>query len=316
MESMRKTILAFGETLWDLLPAGAVLGGAPFNFAYRVDCLGETGWIVSRLGRDELGRRAWEQIVALGMETRFIQWDEARPTGTVPITLDENNNPDFVILPDVAYDYIEATEELLAAAAEADCVCFGTLVQRAPVSRRTLQQVLGACADGLKILDINLRRDCYTTETITTSLERADVLKCNDDEARYLADLLGVTDAALSAFCEAMIDKWSLSHCVVTLGERGAFAASADGRKVYVPGYSVEVIDTCGAGDAFTAGFACRLLLGRSLAACCELGNALGAIVAGQKGATAPLSPEDVDRFLQEPPARIVDPALEPFRTG
>ncbi len=313
---MRKTILAYGEVLWDLLPGGPLLGGAPLNFAYRVNCLGDRGIMASRLGEDELGRNARRTMDELGMDISLMQHDADRPTGTVPVTLDERGNPDFVIIPDVAYDYIEPTAELLQSAGQADCICFGTLIQRTATSRRTLGQILDAGAGVLKLLDINFRRDCYTHETILDSLQRADVLKCNDDEAAELAAMFDMGDVGVASFCDLAMARWSLRACVVTLGERGALAASADGEKLYAPGYACEVIDTCGAGDAFTAGFACRLLRGRSLADCCELGNAVGAMVASQRGATTPITPEQVDRFLADAPPRTSEPSLERFING
>jgi len=125
-----RTVLSFGETLWDLLPAGAVLGGAPCNLAYRVNALGERGLIVTRLGRDARGREAYERLRGLGMDLSLVQWDDRKPTGTVPVILDAKGIPDFTIVEDVAYDGIDATPELLAEAGKADCVCFGTLIQR------------------------------------------------------------------------------------------------------------------------------------------------------------------------------------------
>ena len=313
---MRKTILAYGEVLWDLLPGGPLLGGAPLNFAYRVNCLGDRGIMASRLGGDELGRNARRTMHELGMDTGLMQHDANRPTGTVPVTLDERGNPDFVIIPDVAYDYIEPNAELLRSAGEADCICFGTLIQRTATSRSTLGQVLDAGAGVLKLLDINFRRDCYTPETILNSLQRADVLKCNDDEARELTAMFDMGDVELASFCDLAMARWSLRACVVTLGERGAFAASPDGKRVYSPGYACDVIDTCGAGDAFTAGFACRLLRGRSLGDCCQLGNAVGAMVASQRGATTPITPEQVERFLADVPPRTSEPSFERYISG
>jgi fructokinase len=310
---MRKTVLAYGETLWDLLPSGAVLGGAPFNFAYRVNCLGDRGLICTRLGRDGLGREAFGKIRQLGMDPRLVQWDEQQPTGTVQVDLSDRNSPSFFIVPGVAYDNIQATGDVLRAAAEADCICYGTLAQRTPAGGEALEAILTAAGDGIRLLDINLRPDCWTEETVRSSLENADVLKLNEDEAGELNRIFGLAAQSPPAFAEAVIEKWALSHCVVTFGERGAYAASAEGETAYAPGYDVELADTCGSGDAFTAGFLYRLMRGRPLKDCCALGNALGALVATQDGATAAVSDEDVRRFLAEEHGRIVEPALEPY---
>ncbi len=310
MPTMR-TILAFGETLWDLFPTGAKLGGAPFNFVYRADSLGDRGLIATRLGTDSLGDRALAEIESLGLDTTHVQRDGARPTGTVPVTVDDRGNPDFVITPDVAYDYVEATGSLLEAAARADCVCFGTLVQRTPVSRESLRRTLDAAEGALKLLDINLRKDCYSEETIAASLERADVLKLNDDEARELAGGFGLGEVSVREFAVAAVGRWSLSHCVVTMGELGALCAAAGGETAYVPGYRADLVDTCGSGDAFTAGFIHRLLGGRPLEECCELGCALGAMVASQEGATGKLAPNEIKAFMASGRERISAPSLE-----
>lgn len=307
---MTKTVLAYGETLWDLLPSGAVLGGAPFNFVYRVNSLGDRGVIVTRLGRDEPGRKALAQIEGLGMATDFVQWDDEAPTGTVEVDLSDPDRPDFTIVPGVAYDRIEPTDALMAAAAGADCVCFGTLIQRAPRSRATLGQALAAAQQAVKLLDINLRRDCYSRETVKQSLREADVLKLNDDEARELGRMFDVPGDDVPAFADRAMRDWGLSHCVVTFGGRGAYGASAGGERVHVPGYRVEVADACGSGDAFTAGFIRRLLRGRPLAECCELGCALGAMVAAQVGATVPITPQEVAQFMAGRHERTAEPAV------
>jgi fructokinase len=307
---MQKTVVAFGETLWDLLPSGPVLGGAPCNFACRVNSLGDRGVIVTRLGRDDLGRKAFERMIELGMETGYVQWDDRHPTGTVPVKVGPDGAPDFTILPDVAYDYIEETESLQALVERADGVCFGTLVQRAPVSRWTLDRILDAAGGAVKLLDINLRKDCHTRETIEGSLGRADILKLNDSEARYLAGLFGLPAGSLPEIAEALLGEGSLSLCLVTLGGKGALAVSSKGERVYVPGYEVEVVDTCGSGDAFTAGFFHAFLSGQSLAEACRQGNILGAMVAAQAGATAPISSAEIEAFERAPRRRISDLAL------
>ncbi|MCX8036910.1 MAG: carbohydrate kinase [Candidatus Sumerlaeia bacterium] len=310
---MRKTILAYGEVLWDLLPTGPKLGGAPFNFAYRVHSLGDRGLIASRVGSDDLGRRARERMAALGMDLAYLQTDGQKPTGTVHITL-ENKKPDYFIVPDVAYDTIAPTPELLALAPACDCICYGTLAQRSPIARATLEKLLD-CAGRppVKLLDINLRKDCFTRETVTASLERADILRLNDDEARFLSEFLGLGTSRLPDFCETMMRRYTLQLCLVTLGESGAFVARANGEAVYTPGYRVEVVDPCGCGDAFTAGFIHRWLRGDPLPRCCELGNALGAMVAMQPGATEPITDEAIQQFLAADRPRTAAAELASF---
>jgi len=312
---MQKTVMSFGETLWDLFPSGPVLGGAPFNLASRVNFLSDRGIIVTRLGRDDHGRKALAQIVGSGMDRSHIQQDDHHPTGTVDVTLDEKGNPDFHIVPEVAYDFIEVTYALLELAGEVDCFSFGTLAQRAPTTRLTLHRLLDVSAKSLKFLDINLRKDCYSLENITESLKKANVLKMNLQEAHYLAELFEISIASLPEFCVEMMEEWSLSCCVVTLGEHGAFAASADGGKVYVPGYEINVVDTCGSGDAFATGFIHEFLRKKSLADCCHFGNTLGAVVATRRGGTAPVSAKEIEQFAAANHRFIREPKLQAFAT-
>ncbi|MCB1125057.1 MAG: hypothetical protein KDM81_01075 [Verrucomicrobiae bacterium] len=309
-----KNILAFGEILWDLLPDGAVLGGAPFNFTARVHSLGHRARMISRLGRDDLGRRAFDQATELGLDAGLVQWDDGKPTGTVPIKLDAAGVPDFNILPDVAYDRIELTDDLLRAAGEADCFCFGTLVQRTPHSRATLYALLDAASRSVKLLDINLRRDCYSPETVKESLRRADALKLNEDEVRYVAEQLELPAVPLPDFAARVIDSCELRLCIITLGAKGVFAANGSGQYAYEPGRDVPVKDTCGSGDGLTAAFLDAHLQGKTLGECCRIGNAMGSLVATQAGATEPVSRERIAEFLANPGTTIIEPALEAFR--
>ena len=313
---MKKTILAFGEVLWDILPSCTVLGGAPFNFAYRANSLGDIGLMISRLGRDELGSKACDQIVQLGLDTRLIQWDEQFPTGTVQVSFDEQNNPDYFITPEVAYDLIELTEELLEAVSTADCLCFGTLSQRAEKSRKTIEQLLENADGSIKFLDINLRKKCYSLETVTFSLQQADVLKLNEDEAHQLGDMLGIKHRSLPEFCREVSSKWSLKYCLVTLGENGAFAYSYNSEKVYIPGYKVSLVDSLGSGDAFSAGFVHKLLRDASISEACEFGNVLGALVAAKEGATSLVTLDEIKRFCNQDCRRVVHPDLKAFTSS
>jgi fructokinase len=308
---MKKTVVAFGEVLWDILPSCTVLGGAPFNFAYRVNSLGEAGLMASRLGRDDLGRQAFDKIASFGLQTRLVQWDEQAPTGTVQVSFDAQNNPDYVIVPNVAYDGIALTEFLADAVDRADCLCFGTLVQRAPTSAETLAALLERTERPLKLLDINLRKDCYNEESVVFSLGSADALKLNEDEAHTLGRMLGLRHDTLRGFCEDIVAEWGVEYCLVTLGENGAFGYAGDGRETYAPGYKVKLADSLGSGDAFSAGFVHRILRGASLREAVAFGNVLGAIVATQTGATTPITQEDLERFQNQKMERNVHPEFE-----
>ncbi|MDO9614259.1 MAG: PfkB family carbohydrate kinase, partial [Bacteroidota bacterium] len=154
---MPKKIAAFGELLWDLLPTGRVLGGAPANFIYRINSFGDYGTLLSKVGNDKAGKDAREAIRRLGLSDENIQTDYEFPTGSVKVKIDENGNPDFNITTDVAYDHIEINYEMIDAFSEADCVCYGTLVQRYGISKNTLRELIHESPDVVKFLDINLR---------------------------------------------------------------------------------------------------------------------------------------------------------------
>lgn len=313
---MNTTLLSFGETLWDLLPGGPQLGGAPANFAYRAQELGSWAFLVTRLGQDDLGRKAMARLQQLGMDPSYIQWDASRPTGTVPVKVDAKGAPDFTILKDVAYDFIEATPDALELAGVANCICFGTLAQRSAGSRAALHKILEAGASAAKVLDVNLRRDCFTADSVRGSVERAHILKLNDQEVGALRDILGLGGGGLPEFFDELFSKTALTTAVVTLGEKGSFGGTSDGGRVYEPGYRVKTVDTCGSGDAFTAGFVHELLRGGTLQDCCRLGNILGAIVATQPGATTPIAPAEVQRFQEQPPERLAADELQGYQVG
>ena len=304
------TVVAFGEALWDLLPTGPVLGGAPLNFAYRVNSLGHRGIIVSRLGKDDLGQMAREQIITLGMDDTCLQLDEAYPTGSVEIHLDQDKNPDYTIIENVAYDYIEFMASLENIVKSADCLCFGTLAQRNLVSRQTLQRLFSRFSGKFTLLDINLRKNCYFEETIKSSLEQANILKLNDEELTILVDLLKLQGDSPPDQADHLLKSADLKYCVITLGEKGAFGLSHRGEKIYSPGYHVSLVDPCGSGDGFAAGFMHALLEGESLKQACRLGNALGAMVAQQEGATQPISYQEAMAFMETGHTGIIDERL------
>lgn len=306
------TVIAFGEVLWDLLPDGPVLGGAPFNFANRIAGFGHDAFMISAVGHDARGDEALDRIRQLGLPTTYIQQHREYPTGTVHVTLNDEH-PDYEIVRDVAYDHIAFTEPLEALARQTDCISFGTLAQREPESRATLHTLLDRIDDAgraIKLLDINLRKACYTPESIKASLQRADLLKLNDDEAREIATMLDFAATTLPEIGEQLIQDWALQHIVITLGAHGALGVSHDGHVVYEPGYAIDLVDPVGSGDAFSAGFIDRLLAGRPIHEAVALGSVLGALVATQRGATQPLSSEQIRRFTADPPPRVVEPAL------
>ncbi len=310
-------IVAFGEILWDLLPEGRTLGGAPFNFACRVNSLGDKAFPVSRLGRDPLGREAWDLVTSFGIDASCLQWDDSFPTGTVEVSFDADNNPDFVIVPSVAYDFIESTPALEQIAQSADCLCFGTLIQRSEISRNSLHRLLQNASSSRKLLDVNLRKDCFTPETVRQSIEAAHIMKLNEDEAFAVGEMLRLSGLALPELVSEMPRRCSLESVVVTLGGKGVLAASREGELVYVPGFSVAVVDSVGSGDAFSAGFIHQLLRGATLVEACAFGNVMGAATATKRGGTAPISSDEITALSQQSQVeRIIEPELAKFWKG
>ena len=310
---MKKTIVSFGEILWDILPTCKVIGGAPFNFAFRVNSLGDRGLIISRLGRDKLGQKAFDSVSALGLDTPYLQWDASYPTGTVQVSFDRENRPDYLIVPRVAYDHIQVTDSLLDISSKADCICFGTLIQRTGKSRNTLRQLLESSDNSIKFCDVNLRKNCYSRDTVAFSLENSHAVKMNEEEAYQLARIFNLSYRSLPQLGEKLLKKWSLRYCLVTLAEWGAYALSDRREETYVPGYKVEMADSLGAGDAFAAGFIQKILRGSSLAQACRMGNILGALVAAKRGATAIISEQEINRFNSEETERNIRPELAQF---
>ena len=284
------TVVAFGEILWDLLPSGPVIGGAPFNFAYRINELGHRGYMVSRLGTDDYGQQARARVAQLRIPADYLQTDDTYPTGTVAIELDARQEPHYTIIPEVAYDYIAYTEELRELVQRADCLCFGTLAQRNEVSRNTLRQLLDDFRGQHVLYDINLRPDTYSPEVIQQSLAYATTLKLNEEEAAEIADLCELAETDLPKIGCALVERYQLTYCIITLGERGVLALSNRDECYYVPTFQVNLVDPLGAGDAFTAGLMHSLLWEQPLRQSCRFGNALGATVAGQAGGTQPVA--------------------------
>ena len=296
---MEKSIItSYGEVLWDMLPDRSVLGGAPFNFTYRARSLGNDAALVSRVGSDELGTRALEQMRELGIPTDYIQLDREYPTGKVPVTFDENKNPSYVIVEDVAYDYIEYNDNLAFRMQDSDCICFGSLIQRNEPSRRTLYLLLDYFKGAYTLFDINLRKNCYSRETIENSLSRTNILKLNEDELRELKEMFLLSGNTIREISALLTETYELTYCLVTLGDKGLYAVSKDNEEVYVPAFQVDLVDPVGSGDGCAAGFIDALLGGETLEYACRFAAAVGAVVAEQSGATEPLDRKQVEEML------------------
>lgn len=301
---MPKKIAAFGELLWDLLPTGKVLGGAPANFIYRINSFGDQGTLLSKVGNDKAGKEAREALRKLGLSDADIQTDYELSTGSVIVKIDEQGTPDFNIITDVAYDHIEINQEMIDAFSQADCVCFGTLVQRYGISKNTLRELIHQSTDVVKFLDVNLRKKCYTAATVEDSLKMANILKTNDEELLITKELLGLKGESLKDLARETLETFNLEIILCTLGSFGAFCLAQDGIFHYDPGYQINLGDTVGAGDAFSAGFIHCYMNGIEIEEAVRFGNAAGALVATTTGATSPVSKEQILDFMTIPNVR------------
>jgi len=291
------TVIGLGELLWDLFEDGKVLGGAPFNVAYHVTGLGHRGIPLSRIGEDRLGDEIVAAADGLGVPTSYLQRDPAHPTGTVIVRLDRRGVPDFTIVEEVAWDYMEPEDRWLELAGRCQAVCFGTLAQRCVQSRQAIRQVLAAAESAVRVCDINFRQRFFSQEVVTESLAAATVLKLNEAEVGQLHDLLRPSDrGGTDMFVRSLMADYGLELVCITLGERGCRLMTED-EALASPVPTTRVVDTVGAGDAFTAGLVVKYLEGASLPAIAEAANLLGAYVAGQRGATPRLAAEVLDKF-------------------
>jgi len=285
-------MVGLGEVLWDIFPNGEkLLGGAPANFAFHAHQLGHEGIVVSRVGEDELGQAILRELGDRGLKTDAIQLDSVGATGTVQVTEQEDGTHGFLITPNVAWDRLVATAWLVDLVERADVVCFGTLAQRSAESRSAIDLLL-CRASGMKIFDINLRQDYWSAALIESGLRRCRVAKLNDEELDVLQRLgLVPKRADTVGWCRELLEKYEIDLLAVTCGARGATLVSAEAC-VEEPGIDVDVADSVGAGDAFTAGMADALLRKRPLQEVAGFANRLGAYVASQPGATPDLPAE------------------------
>jgi fructokinase len=278
-------VLGIGEILWDMLPQGKVLGGAPANFAYHSSELGAKGYVISAIGKDEAGKEIVDQLSPYDIELRFHRVDY--PTGIVNVTLNAKKVPEYEIIKNVAWDYITLDHSDLLLAEEIDAVCFGSLAQRNEVSRLSITNIVSKVPDSsLKIFDINLRQNFYDRKLIENSIRMSNILKINDEELITVSQLFGLSGNQ-EELCQVLMETFDLNVLALTCGVKGSYLFRGD-EFSYMETPIVDVKDTVGAGDSFTAGMTMGLLKNKSLEECHATAVNISAYVCMHNGAMPP----------------------------
>lgn len=282
MTEKQFTIIGIGEILWDLLPTGKHLGGAPANFAYISNQLGNQGIVLSRVGDDEFGNEIIDELKFKEIPSEFVQIDAENPTGIVNVKL-ENGQPSYEIVKNVAWDFLELSESWCEITQKSDAVCFGSLAQRNEVSGKTIREFVGV-TKGLRIFDVNLRQGYFSEGILEKSFELANVVKLNHEELPIIVKLLNINGASVQICLEKLIQRFELNLICLTQGANGSLLKT---RKEFSEhqGLKIKVADTIGAGDAFTAGMIHGLLRNWELYRINEFANRVGAFVASNTGA-------------------------------
>ncbi len=262
---MKNIIVGMGEALWDLLPEGKKIGGAPANFAYHISQFGFESYVVSSIGDDQDGDEILNNFDSKHL--RYIIEKVKYPTGTVAVNLDKNGIPCYEINQNVAWDNIPYTEKLHKLALSTKAVCFGSLAQRNIVSRETINRFLDSMPednDTLKIFDINLRQNFYDKEILTESFRRCNVLKINDEELEIVSEMFGISHLNMITQSETLIRMFHLKMLILTCGTCGSYIFSGS-EYSFLETPKVKVADTVGAGDSFTGAFCAAILNGMSM---------------------------------------------------
>lgn len=293
---MKNIIVGMGEALWDVLPEGKKIGGAPANFAYHVSQFGFDSRVVSAIGKDALGDEIMKVFEEKKVKHQIERVDY--PTGTVQVTLDSEGIPCYEIKENVAWDNIPFTDELEQLALNTRAVCFGSLAQRNIVSRKTINRFLDVMPDNdgqLKIFDINLRQHFYTKEVLSQSFEKCNVLKINDEELVAVSRMFGYPGIDLQDKCWILLAKYNLKMLILTCGTNGSYVFTL-GAVSFQETPKVTVADTVGAGDSFTAAFCASVLAGKSIPEAHKLAVEVSAYVCTQSGAMPVLPNEFLSR--------------------
>lgn len=292
---MNDIVVGMGEALWDVLPEGKKIGGAPANFAYHVSQFGMPSCVVSAVGDDALGKEIIENFTSKGLNQLIAE--VPYPTGTVQVEIDPAGVPQYEIKENVAWDNIPYTAHLEMLAEKTKAVCFGSLAQRNVVSRNTINRFLDAMPqneDTLVVFDVNLRQGFYNKEILCNSMKRCNILKINDEELVTVSRMFGYPGIDLQDKCWILLGKYNLKMLILTCGINGSYVFTP-GNVSFQPTPKVEVADTVGAGDSFTAAFIASILKGKSVQEAHSTAVQTSAFVCTKKGAMPTLPSELTD---------------------
>lgn len=285
-------VAAIGEVLWDVYPDAARFGGAPANFACHTAAFGADVPLISAVGEDHFGYQALATLAKHGVDTTSVLRDHAHATGRVEVSLDPSGRASYRFAEDVAWDHVYWADVLSLLAQQVDAVCFGTLSQRSTETRHTIRRFVGATPPGtLRMFDVNLRQNFYDAEVVDTSLRLASAAKLNEEELPIVAELCGVRASSQEELLAGLVRKYELRVAALTCGPDGALLMTPDGESECAA-LPTRVVDTVGAGDAFTATMVIDFLRGVPLAEINRHANAVASFVCSQAGAVAPLPPE------------------------
>jgi fructokinase len=297
VDRKKPVIVGVGEILWDMLPDGKVLGGAPANFAYHCNQLGAESHVISAIGNDPLGQEILKQVKALGLTTGWLFMDDHLPTSTVTVKLDAKGHPAYSIHEHVAWDAIPHKPGAIDLMAGADAVCYGSLAQRSPASRNSIQAYISAApAHCLRVFDVNLRQHYFSRELLEASLDFADILKLNDEELVIVSELLALKGDE-DELIVSMQQTYNLELIALTRGSEGSTLFWGSQRSDYRSD-AVRAVDTVGAGDSFTAAMVMTYLKGMKLKEMHRIASELAAYVCTRKGAT-PEIPSEIISAVQ-----------------
>lgn len=291
---MNDIVVGMGEALWDVLPEGKKIGGAPANFAYHVSQFGLPSCVVSAVGDDVLGKEIIDNLTSKGLNQLIAE--VPYPTGTVQVEIDQAGIPQYEIKENVAWDNIPYTDKLEALAKRTKAVCFGSLAQRNVVSRNTINKFLDAMPDddeNLIVFDVNLRQGFYNKEILCNSMKRCNILKINDEELVTVSRMFGYPGIDLQDKCWILLGKYNLKMLILTCGINGSYVFTP-GKVSFQPTPKVVVADTVGAGDSFTAAFISSILKGKSVQEAHSTAVQTSAYVCTKNGAMPTLPPKYV----------------------